>query len=58
MREKEEKELREIKSLLKLNKENQRTIIRNNSLLHDQAIKQNRKLELEKKEKLVNEIKK
>lgn len=44
MKEKAEKELREIRAQMKRNKENERLVIKNNSLQYDEAIKKNRKL--------------
>jgi uncharacterized protein YllA (UPF0747 family) len=44
MKEKEERELKEIRNQMKKNKENERLVIKNNSLQYDEAIKKNRKL--------------
>lgn len=55
-KQREEKELREIKEQLRRNKENEHQLIRNSSLQHEQAIRKNRQLELFKKEKMVKEI--
>ena len=44
MKEKAEKELREIRAQMKRNKENERLVIKNNSIQYDEAIKKNRKL--------------
>jgi hypothetical protein len=55
-KQREEKELREIKEQLRRNKENERLLIRNSSLQHEQTIRKNREIELMKKEKMVKEI--
>lgn len=44
MREKEEREMKQIKNEMKRNKENERLVIRNNSTQYDEAIKKNRRL--------------
>lgn len=46
MKEKVEREMKQIKNEMKRNKENERLVIRNNSMQYDSAIKKNKKLEL------------
>lgn len=53
MKEREERELREIKQQMKRNKENERLLVHNSSIQHDEMLKRNQQLELQKKEQLV-----
>lgn len=57
MKEKAEKELRQIRTQMKKNKENERLVIKNNSIQYDEAIKKNKRLEIQKKQQLVKEMK-
>lgn len=57
IKQKEEQERKQIREQLKKNKENERIIVRNNSIQYDQAIRNHRKLDLQKKEQIVKEIK-
>jgi hypothetical protein len=57
IKEREERERKEIRDQLRKNKENERMIVKNNSQQYDEAIRKNRKVELEKKGQLVKEVK-
>ena len=42
---------------MKRNKENERLLVHNSSIQHDEMLKRNQQLELQKKEQLVKEMK-